>query len=252
MSDALKIALVAEGPTDLEVIQAALKAVLPHPFIMTLLQPEATQPQMGGGWGGVLKWCDAAQQRHHGSLDTDPTLSGFDLLIIHIDVDVSTSKYDDCGAAVTQLAQQNNWGTLPCSQPWLPVADTVDALMSVIQSWLGGATPGDRTLFCLPAQSSDTWLAAAVLSPGDFLLANVECDVNLENRLATLPKKQRIKKNKRDYQVHAPRITQHWTQVKILCTQAAEFEKTVLNTISVFAALSLDNFVVIFPPKSVD
>jgi len=252
MSDALKIALVAEGPTDLEVIQAALKAVLPNPFIMTLLQPEATQPQMGGGWGGVLKWCDAAQQRHHGSLDTDPTLSGFDLLIIHVDVDVSTSKYNDCGPAVTQLAQQNNWGTLPCSRPCPPVADTVDALMSVIQSWLGGATPGDRTLFCLPAQSSDTWLAAAVLSPGDFRLTEGECDVNLENRLATLPKKQRIKKNKRDYQVHAPRITQHWTQVKILCTQAAEFEKTVLNTISVFAALSLDNFVVIFPPKSVD
>lgn len=31
MSDALKIALVAEGPTDFEVIQAALKAVLPNP-----------------------------------------------------------------------------------------------------------------------------------------------------------------------------------------------------------------------------
>lgn len=252
MSDALKIALVAEGPTDFEVIQAALKAVLPNPFIMTLLQPEATQPQMGGGWGGVLKWCHAAQQRHNGSLDTDPILMDFDLLIIHVDVDVSTAQYDNCGPAVTKLAQQNNWGALPCSQPRLPVADTVDALMSVIQSWLGGATPGDRTLFCLPAQSSDTWLAAAVLSPGDFRLTEGECDVNLENRLANLPKGQRIKKNKRDYQVHAPRITQHWTQVKILCTQAAEFEKTVLNTISVFAALSLDNFVVIFPPKSVD
>lgn len=38
MSDTLKIALVAEGPTDLEVIQAALKDVLPNPFIMTLLK----------------------------------------------------------------------------------------------------------------------------------------------------------------------------------------------------------------------
>ncbi len=231
MSDELKIALVAEGPTDLEVIQAALKAVLPHPFIITLLQPEATQPQMGSGWGGVLKWCDAAQQRHHGSLDTDPTLMGFDLLIIHIDVDVSTAQYDNCGAAVTQLAQQNNWGTLPCSQPCPPVADTVAALMSVIQSWLGGATPGDRTLLCLPAQSSGTWLAAAVLSPGHPLLAKGECDVNLENRLATLPKKQRIKKTKRDYQAHAPSITQNWTQVKGLCSQAAKFEQTVLTVV---------------------
>ncbi|QIZ69613.1 hypothetical protein [Oxynema aestuarii] len=232
MSDTLKIALVAEGPTDFEVIQAALKAVLPNPFIMTLLQPEATQPQMGGGWGGVLKWCHAAQQRHNCSLDTDPTLMGFDLLIIHVDVDVSTCQYDNCGAAVTELAQQNNWGTLPCSQPCPPVADTVDALISAIQSWLGQATPGDRTLFCLPAQSSGTWLAAAVLSPGHSLLDECECDVNLEKRLANLPKKERIKKSKRDYQVHALRITQHWTQVKGLCSQAANFEQTVLTAVS--------------------
>ncbi len=51
----LHIALVAEGPTDYEVIHAALKAVLPKPFVMTQLQPEATQPNMGAGWGGVLK-----------------------------------------------------------------------------------------------------------------------------------------------------------------------------------------------------
>ncbi|AMW26964.1 MULTISPECIES: hypothetical protein [Arthrospira] len=231
MSDPLKIALVAEGPTDFEVIQAALKAVLPHPFIITLLQPEATQPQMGGGWGGVLKWCHAAQQRYNGSLDTDPTLSGFDLLIIHVDVDVSTFQYDNCGAGVTELAQQNNWGTLPCSETCPPVADTVAALMSVIQSWLGQATPGDRTLFCLPAQSSGTWLAAAVLAPGHTLLAKGECDVNLENRLANLPKGKRIKKNKRDYQAHAPHITQHWTKVKGLCTLAANFEQTVLTVV---------------------
>ena len=45
MSEPLKIGLIAEGPTDFEVIQAALKAILPDPFIMTLLQPEATQPR---------------------------------------------------------------------------------------------------------------------------------------------------------------------------------------------------------------
>lgn len=120
MSDPLKIALVAEGPTDLEVIQAALKAILPDPFIMTLVQPEATQPQMGGGWGGVLKWCDAAQQRHHGSLDTDPTLMSFDVLIIHVDVDVSTGEYDNCGPAVTELAQQTSGELSPAHSPVLP------------------------------------------------------------------------------------------------------------------------------------
>jgi hypothetical protein len=55
MSD-LRIALVAEGPTDYVIIEAALKVFLPQPFILTQLQPEATKPEIGGGWGGVLKW----------------------------------------------------------------------------------------------------------------------------------------------------------------------------------------------------
>lgn len=231
MSEPLKIGLVAEGPTDFEVIQAALKAILPDPFIMTLLQPEATQPQLGGGWGGVLKWCHSAQQRHTGTLDADPTLSSFDLLIIHIDVDVSSCRYDHCGASVSELAQANNWQTLPCSQPCPPVVDTVEALRKVVISWLGNVTPGDRTLFCLPAQSSGTWLAAAVLSPDNSLLANAECNTRLENKLAKLSKTIRIKKNRRSYQLNAPNITRNWQQVKTICGQAADFEQIIFDTV---------------------
>lgn len=231
MSEPLKIGLIAEGPTDFEVIQAALKAILPDPFIMTLLQPEATQPQLGGGWGGVLKWCHMAQQRHTGSLDADPTLSSFDLLLIHVDVDVSSFRYDNCGASASELAQENNWQTLPCSQPCPPVVDTVEALRKVVISWLGNVTPGDRTLFCLPAQSSGTWLAAAVLSPDDSLLADAECNTRLEKKLAELPKKKRIKKNRRSYQLNAPNITRNWQQVKKICSQAADFEQIIFDTV---------------------
>src|SRR6478672_6431271 len=44
MSD-LRVALVAEGPLDRVIIEAALKAVIPRPFILTLLQPEPTDPR---------------------------------------------------------------------------------------------------------------------------------------------------------------------------------------------------------------
>lgn len=104
MSD-LRIALVAEGPTDYVVIEAALKSVLAKPFTMELLQPEATQGIMGTGWCGVLKWCQEAHQRHHGSIDTDPTLVGFDLIIIHLDVDVASKQYGDCSPALAAIAQ---------------------------------------------------------------------------------------------------------------------------------------------------
>ncbi len=39
MSD-MRIALVAEGPTDKVVIEAALRSVIPRPFVLTQLQPD--------------------------------------------------------------------------------------------------------------------------------------------------------------------------------------------------------------------
>ena len=230
MSD-LRIALVAEGPTDFEVIQAALKAILQKPFVLVQLQPEATQGMMGTGWCGVLKWLQAAHQRHNGPLDTDPTLVGFDLLIIHLDVDVASKQYSDCGTSIEDLAQKNNWAILPCAQSCPPVLHTVNALDDVIKSWLGQSKPGDRTLFWLPAQSSGTWLAAAVLSSDHPLLANGECDLTLESKLAGLTKNQRIKKTTREYRLHAPSITAQWIQVKQICTQAEQFEHLVLATV---------------------
>ncbi|MEI8208133.1 MAG: hypothetical protein WCG16_02930 [Methylococcales bacterium] len=50
----LRIALIAEGATDLIIIEAALKAIIKPPFILNLLQPEATRPDIGGGWCGVF------------------------------------------------------------------------------------------------------------------------------------------------------------------------------------------------------
>lgn len=226
MSD-LRIALVAEGPTDYEVIAAALRAVLPRPFVLTLLQPEATLPAMGGGWGGVLKWCQAAGQRHAGSLDADPTLAGFDLLIIHLDVDVAHKQYADCGPAVAAMAQSLGWEALPCVRPCPPVLDTCAQLEAVLVSWLKPAQQGRKTLWCLPAQSTGTWLAVALL-PGDHaLLAGAECNVALESRLAFLPKKYKVTKTILDYRRQAPVITAQWEKVKQLCSQAQAFEQAL-------------------------
>lgn len=140
MSEPLRIALVAEGPTDYEVIAAALRAVLKQPFVMTLLQPEATQPQFGGGWGGVLKWCYTTSRRHSGPLSQDPTLSLFDLIILHLDADVAAKHYADCGPAVAKMAHACNWKPLPCHRPCPPAADTCIALLHVLTAWLAPAT----------------------------------------------------------------------------------------------------------------
>jgi hypothetical protein len=231
MSELLRIGLVAEGPTDYEVIHAALNGILrTTAFTLTLLQPEATHPQAGSGWGGVLKWCHAVGQRHTGLLTQDPTLSLFDWLIIHLDADVATAAYADCGRPVELLAQHQQWRPLPCNQPCPPASDTCLALEHVLLSWLGNATADAKTILCIPAQSTGAWLASAVLDAGHPLLSTAECNIQLENGLASvrLPKTQRIKKTTVAYRQHAPSVTKQWEKVKQVCSQAALFEQQVL------------------------
>lgn len=230
MSD-LRIALVVEGDTDLVIIEAALKAILGRPFILTKLQPEETRPAMGAGWSGVLKWCDAAGQRQAGSLDTDPTLEHFDLLIIHLDVDVAGEAYANAGPGIAAQAALKNWGVLPCAQPCPPVAASCAQLALVLQSWLGFAHIGNKTVLCLPAQSSGAWLAAATLPPDHQLLTGLECNINAESSLAQLSLALRIRKKVREYRMHADRVTENWPAVKALCTQATAFEQAVLAII---------------------
>ena len=230
MSELLRIALVAEGPTDLEIIQAALNAVLAEPFVLTQLQPEPTLPDMGTGWGGVLKWCEAAGQRHGGALNTDPTLAGFDLLIIHLDADVAHAHYADCGQDIPEKALAKGWEALPCHRPCPPATDTCTQLGQTLRSWLAPAAPAPTTVLCLPAQSTGAWLAAAVLPPTHELLTGLECNLKAESRLGStaIPKTQRIKKQRLAYRQHAPSVSQHWEQVKRCCQQAARFEQDVL------------------------
>lgn len=148
----LRVALIAEGPTDSVIIEAALKAILgDRPFTLTTLQPEATASWRGTGWCGVFKWCREFATRSFASLVTDPTLPGFDLFVIHVDVDVADLSYADGGAAVSAAAQG----------------------------------------------------------------------------LPSLPRKDRIKKTRRDYMQHGGSVTREWARVTRTCTQAERFQDEV-------------------------
>lgn len=232
MSD-LRIGLVAEGPTDYEILHAALRAILSRPFVMTRLQPEATRPEMGTGWCGVLKWCHASRLRHPGPLEADPTLTDFDLIVLHLDADVAGKQYADCGSVVETMSQEWSRETLPCTEPCPPAAATCARLEVALDGWLGQLGPGDRTVYCIPAQASDAWLAAVAVPAAHALLSgDLECAIGLETALKQLPKPQRIKKTVHDYRRHAPRLTDQWSLVKQRCAQAAAFERLVLSAVN--------------------
>lgn len=231
MSD-LRIALVAEGPTDYEVINAALRAILRRPFLLTMLQPEATRPEFGGGWGGVLKWCYQAALSGSGSLDSYPPLVGFDLAIIHADADVASKAYEDCGRDVSELAIREGWNSLPCAVSCPPPLPTVEALERCISAWLGRTSIGGKTICCIPSKSTGTWLAAACFPHAHAILHGGECDLRLEDRLSTLPLGERIRKTTTQYREKAPFVTRNWDKVKAACSIASRFETLVLSRVT--------------------
>lgn len=226
MSD-LRVALVAEGPTDAIVIEAVLKALLPRPFVLTQLQPEPTRPKLGTGWGGVLRWCLDFAKRGHARLEDDPTLPGFDLFVVHADADVAEGAYGDVSEEIADVATQRSWPTLPNSISCPPPTGSADAVRTCVLSWAGLQDPGPKTILCVPSKAIDAWLVAAAFDDGHALLTNLECNLDVGRQLAALPMAQRIKKTTRDYRVHEKTVTGKWSVVRQRCTQAERFSTEV-------------------------
>lgn len=223
----LRVALVAEGPTDAVVIEAALKALLPRPFVLTQLQPEATRPKSGTGWGGVLRWCLDFAARGYTSFEDDPTLPGFDLFVIHVDADVAEGKYADVSSEIAEVAAQRGWPGLPNVVPCPPPTGSADFMRTSVLSWAALQALGPKTVLCVPSKAIDAWLAAAVFGNGHRLLGGLECDLNLEAQLAALPKSERVKKTTREYRAREGQIAAAWSDVRQRCSQAERFTREV-------------------------
>jgi hypothetical protein len=226
MSD-IRVALVAEGLTDAVIIEAALKALLPRAFVLTLVQPEAHPGPTGAGWGGVLRWCYDFSNRGIEKLEDDPTLPDFDLFVIQADSDISGFKYADVGPQVAELAAAENWPALPASCSCPPATGCADAVRACLLAWTRLTVPGERTVLCVPAMAPEAWIVAAVFRTDHTIHTNLECNRNLGNQLANLSKKERIKKRLVEYRTIGPTITAKWTQVRAICTEAERFSQDV-------------------------
>lgn len=219
----LRVALVTEGPTDAIVIEAALRALLPRPFVLTQLQPEPTRPRLGTGWGGVLRWCLDFAKRGHDRFEDDPTLPGFDLFVVHVDADVAEKTYADIGGEIDDLARQRGWPSLPNVIQCPPPSGSAEALRKCLLAWAEMREPGPRTVLCVPSKAVEAWLTAATVDKGHPLLNGLECNLAVEARLKALPVAQRIKKTSRDYRARERTLTEKWPVVRQRCTQAERF-----------------------------
>ena len=212
MSDPVRIALVAEGPTDAIVIEAALSAMLgERAFVLKQLQPVGSIAfgPLGGGWGGVYRWCKQSALRGGGNLGGDALVfANYDLLLLHVDADVADETYGNAN-----LVPETGDGSLPCAQPCPPASATTDRLRSVVLSWSGMTACPAHTVICMPSKSTETWVIAALFPADAAYRSHKECLLDPAGRLAQQPKARRIGKTQKDYRARAGAMEAAWGDV---------------------------------------
>lgn len=212
MSDPLRIALVAEGPTDRIAIEAVLRAMLAErPFVLTQSQPEGALVfgELGTGWVGVYRWCKQAVQRGNGHLAGDRLVfQNYDLLVLHLDADVAGKRYGD--GSITSLQTD---GQLPCEADCPPPSATTDALRDVLLSWCNETTPPDKPIVCMPSKSTEAWVVAALFPSDRAMRQGIECFPDPESRLGQQRKARRIRKGQRDYRANSVKFEQEWPRL---------------------------------------
>lgn len=233
MSELLRIALVAEGPTDGVVIESALRAMLgERPFILKQIFPEGSMGfgAMGTGWVGVYRWCHQSARRGKGRLEQDALVfQNYDLLVLHLDADVAGFRYED-GSLTAESADC----PLPCEQPCPPPSASVDSLRRVLLSWCGEASVPPKTVICMPSKSTEAWVLA-MLFPSDLAMKQgIECHEDAESRLAQQPKAQRVRKKKGDYLARTEFFVAEWPRVAGpgALTQAQRFQSEFLAAVA--------------------
>ena len=234
MSEPLRIAAAVEGPTDVIVLQAILRALLPGvDFEFQTLQPEGSvafgSPSFGGtgaGWAGIYRWSRQAAHEGGGSVSGSSALSNHDVLIVHVDADVAGETYASGGIRDAPCDD------LPCEEPCPPPDETTNALRAVVLNWLGESACPPRIVLCTPSKSIEAWVLAAVWPEGNVVRRDDwECRPNPEGQLAALPRRRRFEKRPDDYRRKESEIRKAWPRVSARLTEAARFGTEFLAAI---------------------
>ena len=210
--------IVCEGPTDAVLVKAAFDNHLDD-YVVTVLQPELSQIQdqgpFGGGWKGVRAWCQ--QVRRQGGLHQ--VLARGDALVIHADADIA----DDPEIA--------------CRKDCPPASATTDAVRKVIKNWLDEDPIPDRTILCVPSKATDAW-AFVALFPNDPMVGGIECRDKPESLLVgrkprlVRKKGSTYKKNRLTYEQSREIFRNQWKTITGTCTEAARFDADLAAVVS--------------------
>lgn len=221
MSEILRVGYVVEGKTDYIILDVLIENFLGEKdYISTQIQPPTSeyinhQGPLGGGWKGVLKWCEHEGATPGGFAQSLPFLN-YDYLIIHVDADIAT-----------EAELQARGFSAPCP----PAKDTCDRLRHHLIALLGNSLPA-KVLLCIPAQCMEAWVFAALHPDMIASFQPIECRQEVERLLIGKPDRLvrdhegRARKDSQRYKKVAQRITAGWPQAIATCPEAQYFDNS--------------------------
>lgn len=226
--------LICEGPTDIEVFRAILRARLGAniDYNLDVLQPQMSAyggaGPLGGGWKGVRAWCQSLAAA--GGLEALCALTeDVDVLVIHVDAGIAADP------------------EIEVARPCPPPMDTVEGLRRVLASWLSIETLPAKLALWVPAMATEAWILraffptdprAAPCGATSPTLPCVECLddparalIHREPRFVRM-KAGVVKKLRQTYRAEADAFAQRWPEVVETCEAAKCFDLQLRVTIS--------------------
>lgn len=219
----MTVAIVAEGPTDQVLLEAATRASASREFRFLTIQPESSDAfggfgPHGSGWKGVRRWCREVANAGGGVIQfISPSYgSRIDLLLVHVDADIASDP---------ELGEER-----PCP----PAYSTVERLLEHVRGWLDLPSVPAVIVLVIPSKSTEAWVVAALAARGKRTLPNVECIASPARLLTRRPFKHLATKGgqpKKDVDVYqrelAPVMADHWREVCTACGEARRFANAV-------------------------
>ncbi|MGC5328987.1 hypothetical protein [Brevibacillus sp. SYSU BS000544] len=217
----LTFGIVSEGPTDFEMLSQLIQNILPGDHRFLPLQPDLSETEgfgaHGAGWKGVLSWCSSFDELN---VLTYMSNVGIDVLIIHLDSDVSREPEINCAKSC-------------------PDADlTVIELEKKLSQLLNINQIPNNLIFCIPSDNTEAWILSAIDGENHHNppFKYIECTHKPEYIIANKPynllkrKDGKPKKSQTVYRENLiPKVIESWESIKNSCFQAEKLNNRLLQ-----------------------
>ncbi len=244
----MRVGIIAEGSTDIEVIENLVELIYPG-CEFRHIQPDisAVARTTYNGWKGVWQWCIKESAFFHKELNKIPE-SKIDIYIIHLDGDTVREKNLHCVDPENCSCQEHHItsaaycskseGQCPLKIDNVFLDSTIfnkfTFLTTKIQNWLDSSILSN-VIFCLPFDSTESWIVAAfdkgayenpesIIKPADTIIGHAPYyhDHRVNRKDGKLVKKLPLYQN-----FLVPELCRQWGYVTSVCQTAKSFDSDV-------------------------